>query len=340
MSWPRVYRLTLRLLPGGLRRKHGPAMEALFARELERARARGRLPGALAGAAGVWDAAWRGAYEWFRPQPTPASAHFEGPHMPQITTREFLRRLAASFAIAFVALTAALLVLFASKRVPTLSARGATAGTIAEALLLAVPFIAAMTIPMAVLVAVLREFTRLGAVGTRDGFRHLVVPVLGASAGVAVLAFVVTAEIVPRTNERLSAMLTERAQGRSDRTMTIGELREAARTVRRDTDPTALAHAAAYEVEVQKKLALPAACVVMALVGVALALRMPRGGTWLVVGASWAVYAAYYLMLVTGEHLADQLIVPPFVGMWGANALLLAAALLVRQRGRPLPREA
>ena len=58
-----------------------------------------------------------------------------------------------------------------------------------EALLLAVPFTAAMTIPMAVFVTVLWVFTRLGAEGTlaaaqqeRDGVRRLVAPVLGAAA--------------------------------------------------------------------------------------------------------------------------------------------------------------
>lgn len=373
MSWTRAYRLTLHLLPAGLRRKHGPAMEALFARNLGRARERGRVHGALAGAAGVWDVVRRGAYEQLRPArdpagehhddrspdrwnlgahgPQPAGANFGGPHMPPPTTRALLRRHAASFAVAFVALTASLLAVFASRRVPALSARGVPAGTIAEVLLLAVPFTAALTIPMAVLIAVLREFTRLEADGTlaaarreRRGVRRLVVPVLGAAAGVAALAFVVTAEIVPRANARLSAVLAGGAAAPSDRTMTIGELREAARTVRPDSGPVALARAAAYEVEVQKKLALPAACVVMALAGVALALRVPqgrvpqsrvsRGGAGLVLGASWAVFGAYYVLLVTGEDLADRLVVPPVVGMWGANALVLAAALLVVRRRR------
>lgn len=255
--------------------------------------------------------------------------------MPQPTTRQLLRRHAASFAIAFVALTTSLLALFAARQLPALSARGAPAGVIAEALLLAVPFIAALTIPMAVLIAVLREFTRLGADGTlaiagrqRDGVRRLVVPLLAAAAGVAALAFVVTAEIVPRANERLAAVLAGGAATASDRAMTIGELREAARTVRPGAEPIARARAAAYEVEVQKKLALAAACIVMALAGVAIALRVPRGGAGLVIGASGAVFGAYYVLLVTGEDLAERLVVSPFVGMWGANALLLAGVLI------------
>ena len=264
--------------------------------------------------------------------------------MPQHTTRQLLRRHAVSFAIAFVALTVLLLALFARKQVPALSARGAPAGTIAEALLLAVPFIAAMTIPMAVFVAVLRDFTWFGTDGTlaaarreRDGVRRLVMPVLLAAAGVAVLTLVVTAEIVPRANERLVAVLARGAGPRSDRTMTIAELREAARSVRPGTEPDALARVAAYELEVQKKLALAAACVVMALAGVAIALRVPRGGVWVVIGASCVVFGGYYNLMVIGEDLADRLVVSPFVGMWWANALLLAAALILTMWRRRAP---
>ncbi len=60
MSWTSAYRAALHLLPTALRRKHGAAMEALFERELGRARSRGWLHGALTGAAGIRDVVWRG----------------------------------------------------------------------------------------------------------------------------------------------------------------------------------------------------------------------------------------------------------------------------------------
>jgi lipopolysaccharide export LptBFGC system permease protein LptF len=352
MSWTSVYRLALRLLPAGLRRKHGIAMEALFARELERARGRGRLHRSLVGVAGVWDVVRRGMYEQVRPGRAAGGGPHDDPSQEreamdarilQPTTRELLRRHAASFGTAFVALTVLMLTLFATSELPALSARGASPGIIAEALVFAVPFVAALSIPMAVLVAVLWEFTRLGADGTlaaarreRDGVRRLVVPVLGAAVGVAALAFVVTAEIVPRANERLVTVLEPRSPAPSDRMMTISQLRDAARTVRRNTEPLASAWAVRYEVEVQKKFALPTACVVLALAAMAIALSVPRGGAVLVIGASMVVSGAYYVMLVTGESLADRLVVSPLVGMWGPNALLLAAALLAvwRQRAR------
>jgi lipopolysaccharide export LptBFGC system permease protein LptF len=267
-----------------------------------------------------------------------AGAKLRGPHMPKPTTRQLLRRHATSFGIAFVGLTAILLANFAS-HMPTPDAHVLSAGSIREALLLAVPSTAALTIPMAVLVAVLWEFARLGRDGTlaaarlkRDGILSLVLPVLGAAVGVAALAFVFTAEIVPRTNHRLNAVLTQASTAPGDREMPIGQLWEAKRSVRIGTEPVSLTRAARYEVEVQKKLALPAGCVVLALAAMALTFSVPRGGTGLVLGASLAVFSVYYVMLMTGESLAARLVVSPFVGMWGANALLLAAALLAACR--------
>ncbi|MBA3891934.1 MAG: LptF/LptG family permease [Gemmatimonadaceae bacterium] len=369
MSWTGIYHLVLRLLPAALRSKHGLAMEALFAREQGQARARGRMQGALAGAAGVWDVVRRAAYEHVRhglvsserctnaPQdawnigahaPQPAGANFGGPTMRELPTRLHLRRHAASFAVAFVALTASLLALFASRQVPILRELGAPAGAIVEVVLLAVPSTAALTIPMAVLAAVLHEFTRLRSDGTltaaqreHHGIRRLVVPVLVAAVGVAALALVVTAELVPCANVRMTAVLAKQqgfeaaAIRKSDREMTIGELRSAVRHGDLGSGEFARRRAAAYEVEFQKKFALSGACVIMTLFGVAVALRVPRSGAGLVIGASVAVYVAYYAMLVTGENLADRLVVSPFVGMWAANALLLTLALLAAWRRAP-----
>jgi lipopolysaccharide export LptBFGC system permease protein LptF len=332
MSWTSVYRLALRLLPAELRQKHGLAMEALFARELERTRARGWMHGALAGATGVWDVVRRSVYE---------QARSERDAIGDPTARELLRRHATSFATAFVALTSLLLTRFATHELPALRAPGTPSSVVAEALLLAVPFTAALTIPMSVLVAVLWEFTRLGADGTlavarreRAGLRRLVAPVLSAAAGVAALAFVVTAEIVPRANERLVSVLAQREPALGDRMMTIGQLRTAARTVEMNTEPLARARAARYEVEIQKKLALPAACVVLALAAVVIALSVSRGRVMVVIGASLAVFGAYYALMITGEALANRLVISPFVGMWGANALVLVAAALLAVRRR------
>jgi lipopolysaccharide export system permease protein len=85
--------------------------------------------------------------------------------------------------------------------------------------------------------------------------------------------------------------------------------------------------AAIYEVEIQKKLAISAACVIFALLGVPLAIRFPRGGVGLVIGTSLAVFSIYYVGLIGGEELGDRLIVSPFLAMWTPNLIFMIAGL-------------
>jgi lipopolysaccharide export LptBFGC system permease protein LptF len=263
-------------------------------------------------------------------------ADLGGPSMTKLTTRQLLRRHARPFAATFASLTALLLANHAVRQLPRLSERSVPAGSIVETLLLAVPHTLALTIPMAVFVAVSWVFTRLGAEGVlaaaqreRHGVRRLVAPVLGAAAVIAALTFVSNTQIVPRTNARLYAVLNGAPREPTDRTMTVGQLREAARSARSDAGPEAAARAAAYEVEIHKKFALAAACLVLALAGAAIPLRFPRGGVGLVIGASGVVFTGYYMSLVAGESLADRLVIPPFLAMWMANAFLLAIVLLL-----------
>jgi lipopolysaccharide export LptBFGC system permease protein LptF len=72
----------------------------------------------------------------------------------------------------------------------------------------------------------------------------------------------------------------------------------------------------------------------MALIGMAVALRVRRSGAWLVGGVSCAVFICYYMIFVTGESLATRRVVSPFIGMWGANVLALTLVLLVLWRRR------
>ncbi|MDQ6827924.1 MAG: LptF/LptG family permease [Gemmatimonadota bacterium] len=326
LGWALVYRVVLHLLPSQLRGKHGAAMEALFARELGRARARGAFAGAVAGLAGLSDVIRRGAYERVRAGRDAA-------------TKRLLRRHAVSFLLAFVLLTASLLARFAMRHVPVLRARGASAGAIVDALLFAVPFLAAMTIPMAVLLAVLHQLTPLGgARRARPLVRPLVLPLIVVAAGVAAMELVLCAELVPRANERLAAALYAGDPGqhreRSEREMALGELRKTLRDTRVGADVRVRQRAAMYAVEIQKKFALGAACIVMAVTGLAVAIRVSNGGAAQVIGASCVVFGAYYGLFMIGEDLADRLIISPTVGMWGANALLFAAALLAMWRPR------
>lgn len=83
-----------------------------------------------------------------------------------------------------------------------------------------------------------------------------------------------------------------------------------------------------FAVEMQKKLAISAACIAFALLGFPLAMRFPRGGAGLVIGVSVAVFAVYYVGLIGGEDLGKRLIVSPFVAMWVPNLIFLAVGLV------------
>ena len=283
-----------------------------------------------------------GAPDRFAATAPAGASHPGGSSMPELTTRRLLGRLAAAFAVSLASLTAILLANYAARQVPGLRANGAPAGSILQALVLAAPFTLALTIPMAVFLAVTWVFTRLGAEGVlaaaareRHGLHRLVVPVLGAAAVVSALTLVSNAEVVPRANARLEAIFGK-ARSASDRAMTVGQLRDA---VRRASGADAAPRIAAYEVEIQKKFALAAACLVLALAGAAAAIRRPRGGFWLVLGAAALVFPGYYQLMIAGESLAERQVVSPVVGMWTANALLLVIGLvLVRAPGPEGPR--
>jgi lipopolysaccharide export system permease protein len=100
---------------------------------------------------------------------------------------------------------------------------------------------------------------------------------------------------------------------------------------------SALFREASYSVEIQKKLAISAACIVFALVGVPVALRFPRGGIGMVIGMSLAVFTIYYVGLIGGEELGDRLVVSPFLAMWVPNILFAIVGVIglwvVRSQG-------
>lgn len=270
-----------------------------------------------------------------------AGADLGGPWMSMLTTPRLLRRLAIPFGVSVASLTVLLLANHALQQVPQLSARGVPTSLIIEVLVLAVPFTLALTIPMAVLLAVSWVFARLGKEGViasarreRHGVRRLVTPVLGAAGVIGALTLVSNTQVLPRANGRLVAVVTGAPREPTDRTMTVGELSEAARTARTSSGADAAERAAAYEVEIQKRFALAAACIFLALAGAAASIRFPHGGLGLVIGASTFLFTLYYVSLVAGETLADRQVISPLVAMWMANAFLLGIALLLAWRPR------
>lgn len=90
-----------------------------------------------------------------------------------------------------------------------------------------------------------------------------------------------------------------------------------------------------YDVEIQKKFSLAAACTIFVLIGAPIALRFPRGGVGLVIGVSFGIFGLYYVGLIGGETLADKDYLPPWIAMWAANIILAGIGiLLVARMGR------
>lgn len=82
-----------------------------------------------------------------------------------------------------------------------------------------------------------------------------------------------------------------------------------------------------FAVEVHKKYAIGLACLNFVLIGLALALRFPRGGMGLVLGGSLAVFAVFYIGLTAGESLADRGYISAAVAMWTPNVMIAALGL-------------
>jgi lipopolysaccharide export system permease protein len=87
-----------------------------------------------------------------------------------------------------------------------------------------------------------------------------------------------------------------------------------------------------YDVEIQKKFSLAAACMIFVLIGAPIALRFPRGGVGLVIGVSFGIFGLYYVGLIGGETLADKALLPPWLAMWAANIILAGIGIILAVR--------
>lgn len=92
-------------------------------------------------------------------------------------------------------------------------------------------------------------------------------------------------------------------------------------------------------VELHKRFALPAACLILGFLGVPLATlvgRTGRSGRLGGFGIALAVVAGYYILLVTGESMAQAGKLPPAVAIWGADGALAALATAAYSRWKRL----
>ena len=125
----------------------------------------------------------------------------------------------------------------------------------------------------------------------------------------------------PQANQDSAA----RTARRPVRTPALSAYADVAITVDRVKD--ADLRAKRYLVEIHKKWAISAACISFVLVGIAMALRFPRGGMGLVIGGGLAAFSVYYVGLTAGEALADRGRVSPALAMWSSNLIVTLAGL-------------
>ena len=78
-----------------------------------------------------------------------------------------------------------------------------------------------------------------------------------------------------------------------------------------------------YLVETHKKYAIPASCIIFALIGVPLGALAKRSGVGAGTGLSIGFFVLYWVFLIGGEKLADRAVITPFWGMWGGDLILL-----------------
>jgi lipopolysaccharide export system permease protein len=134
----------------------------------------------------------------------------------KILTRYVVRAHIGPFLFAFTAVTGLLYLNAIAQRMENLAGRGLGVDVIAEFMLYSFPHVAALTFPMAVLVAVLYTFSDLtgqnevmamAAGGVRP--TRLLWPVLVVGVGLTAFMFWFNAHVLPNSNHRLSTLMAD-----------------------------------------------------------------------------------------------------------------------------------
>jgi len=114
---------------------------------------------------------------------------------------------------------------------------------------------------------------------------------------------------------------------KGDREMTLGEL--ASRIAQMRSSGQGRKEWGRFAVEWHKKFAIPAACLVFGLLGLALSLGSKKEARSSAFALSIAVIFVYYVLIRLGEQAGDTGMITPFVSMWAANLVLGALALVL-----------
>ncbi len=130
-------------------------------------------------------------------------------------------------------------------------------------------------------------------------------------------------------------LLKQGGAPKGDREMSLAELRKATQNavdLKGNPNP--------YLVEIHKKFAIPAACLVFSVLGVPLGIRAHRGGRMGSFVALLPIVLFYYFGLTLGENIGDYGRIPPWLAMWAPNIIVGTAALYLLRaslKERPIP---
>jgi LPS export ABC transporter permease LptG/LPS export ABC transporter permease LptF len=94
-----------------------------------------------------------------------------------------------------------------------------------------------------------------------------------------------------------------------------------------------------YQIEFHRRLALPAACLVLALVGIPLGLSARKGGKSTGFVLTILLVFVYYFLSLLGVSLARQGKLPVWQGVWMANLFFFVCGLLLLWRVDRMPLE-
>lgn len=92
-------------------------------------------------------------------------------------------------------------------------------------------------------------------------------------------------------------------------------------------------------VEFHRRLAFPAACLVLALVAIPIGVASRKGGKSVGFVLTLLLVSGYYLLFVAGVGLARQEQLSPATGVWGANLLFALLGVVLVTRTEKIPRE-
>jgi lipopolysaccharide export system permease protein len=139
----------------------------------------------------------------------------------KVLTRYFLRSLIGPFFFAFFALTSVLLINVIAKELANLAGKGLPFDVVAEFFILSLPANIALTLPMAVLVAVLYAFSTFASENEISALRasgvdlrRATIPVIVAACFIAIGMAWFNDRVLPASNFRWRVLMTDVAQTR------------------------------------------------------------------------------------------------------------------------------